>query len=282
MSKTYQYKSHIRWGQYIFFVFILLAIFLAVNIGIAAYNLRLAFNPSSPISILDILIMSSLGLILIAEATALWYIFYRMAGVKLILNEHSVIYKHRNGEKKIDFEKVTKIKLPYIPYFGGWIMIIAGKDKIRLTVVLNEIGNFVLNLKASLDKLGLASRYDESKLFLFLKTAFYSDQSWERFYSIFWRLILTTIVSVLLGFGITKVTGMRESFLIFLSFIYPISVYAATEIPLGIRIARLSNRESFFVPPRDINYEKSVYKVALIVGVAVYFIMGLIIVFVLK
>lgn len=282
MSKTYQYRSHIRWGQYIFFVFILLAIFVGANFGIAAYNLRLAFNPSSQTSILDILMMSSCGIFLFTEATVIWYIFYRMAGVKVILNEDSVIYKHRSGEKKIDFEKITKIKLSSIPYIGGWIMIIAGKDKIRLTVVLSEIGNFVLNLKASLDKLGLVSRYDESKLFLFLKTAVFSDQSWERFYSIFWKLILTTIVSGLLGIGVTKISGMRESFLIFLSFIYPVSLYAATEIPFGRRIAKLSNRESFFVPPRDTNYEKTVYKVALIVGIAVYFIMGLIMVFVLK
>lgn len=282
MSKAYQYGSHIRWGQYISFVFILLSIFLAVNLGITSYNLQLAFNPSSPISISGILIMSSLGLLLVIEATVLWYIFYRMAGVKVILNEDSVVYKHRSGEKKIDFEKVTKIKLSSIPYAGGWITIIAGKDKIRLTVVLSEIGDFVLKLKTSLDKLGLTNRYDESKFFLFLKTAVFSDQSWERFYSIFWKLILATIISGLLGFCFTKIRGIHELPLMFLSFIYPALVYIVTEVPFGIRIAKLSNRESFSVLPRDINFEKSVYKVALIVGIAIYFIMSLIMVFVLK
>jgi hypothetical protein len=282
MSKTYQYRSYIRWGQYIFFVFILLAIFVGVNFGIATYNLRLAFNPSSQISILDILMMSSCGLLLITEATVFWYIFYRMAGIKVILNEDSVIYKHRSGEKKIDFEKVTKIKLPSIPYMGGWIMIMAGKDKIRLTVALSEIDNFVLNLKASLDKLGLASRYDESKLFRFFKTAISSEQNFERLYSNFWKLLLTTIVSGLLGFGITKMSGVHEPLLVYLFFIYPVLGYSATEIPFNVRIAKSSIRESFFVPPRNITYEKSVYKVTLIVGIVIYFIIALTMIFSLK
>ncbi len=223
------------------------------------------------------------GIIFVVEGVLLWYLYYRLAGVRVVIENNAIIYRYRKGETKINFDKITKIRLPSIPYLGGWITIIAGKEKIRLTVVVSEIGDFVQTLKASLDKIGLADRYNESKLFLFLKTAVFSDQSWDRIYSIFWKLLVATLVVGGLGIATTTISKNGGSFWVLLSFVFPILVYIFTEIVFGVRIAKTSIRESFFVPPRDVVYENSVYKVASVIGIIIYLIMALIImVFVLK
>lgn len=284
MSKVYQYRKHIQWGQYViatfFSVLIIFWIFMGVKLSFFSSPTSNPFSLRFQSMMLTMMVCG--GIIFVVEGVLLWYLYYRLAGVRVVIENDTIVYRHRKGETKIDFDKITKIGLPSIPYLGGWITIIAGKEKIRLTVVVSEIGDFVQTLKASLDKIGLADRYNEAKLFLFLKTAVFSDQSWDRIYSLFWKFIVATLGVGGLGIATTIISRNSGFFWILLSFVFPILVYTFTEIVFGIRIAKTSIRESFFVPPRDIVYENSVYKVASIVGVIAYLITTLIIVFVLK
>jgi len=260
MNKVYQYRKHIQWGQYVLFVLFLLGLVFSVILGISSFQLWRAFNPESPIPVLFILVICLISLIPPILEFPVWYLYYRMAGVRVIIDNDTIIYKHRRGETRIDFAKITKIGLPSIPYLGGWITIVAGKEKFRLTVVVSEIGDFVQTLKASLDKIGLANRYNESKLFLFFKTAVFSDQSWDRIYSLFWKLIVATLGIGGLGVVIEIISNNGGFLWLYLSFAFPTLVYIFTEIVFGVRIAKTSIRESFFVPPRDVAYENSVYK----------------------
>ncbi|MBI5351861.1 MAG: hypothetical protein HZB50_04410 [Chloroflexi bacterium] len=284
MSKVYQYRKHIQWGQYViaifFSVFIIFWIFMGVKISFLSTPTPEPFYSQFQSMILVMMVCG--GIIFVIEGVLLWYLYYRLAGVRVVIENDAIIYRHRKGETKIKFDKITKIGLPSIPYLGGWITIIAGKEKIRLTVVVREIGDFIQTLKASLDNIGLANRYNEPKLFLFLKTAVFSDQSWDRIYSLFWKLIVATLGMGLLGIGIAKISETGEFFWILLSFVFPTLVYIITEIVYAIRIAKTSIRESFFVPPRDVAYENSVYKVTSVIGIIIYLIMALILMFVLK
>ena len=162
MSKVYQYRKHIKWGQYVLGVIFSIFIIAWVFLGVKLFLLPPASNHVSSSFQTVILVTMACGTIFfVAEGFFVWYLYYRLAGVKIIVENESVIYKHRGGETRINFHEITKINLPSIPYLGGWITIIAGKEKIRLTVVVNGIGDFVQTLKASLDKIGLANRYDE-------------------------------------------------------------------------------------------------------------------------
>lgn len=283
MSKVYQYRKHIQWGQYIIAVIFSLFIAAWVFGGVKLFLLSSTqdYLPSS-YKITMLTIMACGMIVFIVEGFFLWYLYYRLAGVTVIIEDDAVIYRHRGGETRINFAKITKIGLPSIPYLGGWITVVAGKEKIRLTVVISEIGDFVQTLKASLDKIGLAERYNESKLFLFLKTAVFSDQSWGRIYSLFWKLIVATLGIGGLGIATTTISRNGGFFWVLFSFVFPTLVYIFTEIVFGIRIARTSIRESFFVPPRDVAYENSVYKLALVISIIIYLIMALIMIFVLK
>lgn len=283
MNKIYQYRKHIQWGQYVLGVIFSIFIIVWVFFGVKLFLLPPASNGvSSPFQTAILAIMACGTILFIAEGFFVWYLYYRLAGVKIIVENESVIYKHRGGETIINFDEITKIGLPSIPYLGGWITIVAGKEKIRLTVVVSEIGDFVQTLKASLDKIGFANRYNESKLFLFLKTAVFSDQSWDRVYSLFWKLVVATLCIGFLGIGVAKISGNGGFFWTLLSFVFPTLVYVLTEIIYVVRIAKTSIRESFFVPPRDVAYENSVYKVVSVIGIIIYSIMTLIIMFFLK
>ncbi len=283
MSKVYQYRKHIQWGQYVlavlFSIFILAWVFFGIKLFLQLPNSD--YLPSSfRITILAIVACGTI--FFIAECFFIWYLYYRLAGVRVTLEEDYVSYKHRGGETKIEFANITKIGLPSIPYLGGWLTVVSEKEKIRLTVVVSEIGDFVQTLKASLDKIGLANRYNESKLFLFLKTAVFSDQSWDRIYSLFWKLFVATLGIGGLGIATPVMSRNGGSFWILFSFVFPTLLYIVTEIVFGVRIAKTSIRASFFVPPRDLAHENSVYKATSVIGIIVYLIMALIVMFVLK
>jgi len=282
MNKVYQYRKFIQWGQYIFpAVCAIFAAFWAF-MGVALYSLRsMSTRSSSPFQSGILVTTLCTAIIFVIEGIVIWYLYYRLAGVRVIFEDDSLIYKHRTGEMKIYFTGITKIGLPSIPYVGGWITINAGKEKIRLTVAIEEMADFVQTLKASLDKNGLANRYEEAKLFGFLKTAVFADQSWDRIYVIFWKFILAIIIYILLGIGIATISNYIGGILwILFSFVYPTLVYGCTEFVFARHIARTAVRDQFFSPARDIAYENSVYRVAIIISSVIYFILALVMIFI--
>lgn len=283
MSKVYQYRKHIRWGQYVIAVIFPIIVVACVFGGLVLSQQPRAQDDLPSLFKIAMLVISACGTIIFtAEGFFLWYLYYRLAGVRVILEDDSITYKHRSGETRIDINKITEIGLPSIPYLGGWITVAAGKEKIRLTVVVSEIGDFVRSLKTSLDKIGLADRYNEAKLFLFLKTAVFSDQSWDRIYSLFWKLVAATIGIGGIGIATALISNKGGFPWALLSLIFPTLVYLFTEIVFVARFAKVSVRESFFVPPRDVDYENSVYKVSMVVGMIIYLTIALVIMFVLR
>lgn len=286
MNKEYRYRSYIRWGQYIIPIVTLVGIVLLGGFVVAMFMMPpgpgLRVSPT-PLRTGMFWILAVIIAILAAEGSLGWFLYYRMAGIRVSFENDVIVYKYRRGEKRIKLESITAIKLSTIPYLGGWMIIISGKEKIRLTV-LEEIGDFIQTLKTSLDRLGLSNRYNESKLFLFLKTAVLADQSWDRIYSLFWKLIFVAIGNGLIGFLIASIFGGNQFFwiivsAIYVSSIYPILVYLGTEIAFARRIAKTSVKESFSVPKREIVYENSVYKKFAIIGGLIYFAIVILILF---
>lgn len=282
MNKEYRYRSQIRWGQYIIPIVTLVTIVLLGGfVTVAIFMMPPGLGFPNLLRTGMFWILAVIIVLLAAEGSLGWFLFYRMAGIRVSFENDVIVYKYRRGEKRIKLESITAIKLSTIPYLGGWMIIISGKEKIRLTVVLEEIGDFIQTLKASLDRLGLSNRYNESKLFLFLKTAVLADQSWDRIYSLFWKLIFVAIGNGLIGFLIASIFGGNQFFwiILYISAIYPILVYLGTEIAFARRIAKTSVKESFFVPKREIVYENSVYKKFAIIGGLIYFAIAILILF---
>lgn len=278
MDTEYQYRRHIRWmGD---FIIPILAVFTAIAI-LVPILLTLRSTNNSTIRI---------GLACLVPATLywglLWVLTRRMSKMRVTLGEEAIVYQTHKGEQRIPYDSITKVKLPKVGYIGGWMKIASDSDDLRLTVVIENIGKFVQEFKARLDNKQLAGRYDEEKLFKFLKTAALADQSWERSYAILLKFVLLSAASAALGFALVFFAGSTvvrrpgaalaiAGFWAGGAWMWPTVVQMGTEVVFGRRIAKQSDRETFTYPARDTVYEARVYRKALIVGTALYIVLSL-------
>ena len=267
MGKEYRYRKHISWMQYalpiISFIFCIIVLLTF---------LRIPFFTSKPHLLLPLLIAFAFYTLFLCGI--LWYPFYRLAGIRISVDEEAIVYKFRRGEKRIPFESISQLKFPSVRYTGGWVKIISQEHTIRLTVVVENIGDFLQELKNGLDKKGLSDLYDKAKLFNFLKTASYADYSWARLYMIFGKLVLFTILNIIIAlvFSALAQTGpFIMALWTLISILFPLTVYLIKEFTFARRIAKKSDEKSFILPPRDTAHEQVVFRKALINGELLYF-----------
>lgn len=272
MNKEYRYRKHIYWGQYL--IIVLFAFLFLMMLSFSISIIRTSGVPK--IGALP----ATLAFIFLVEGVVIWYLFYRLAGTAVSVNDDVLIYKTRTGEKRIPLESIY-LEFAAIKYTGGWLKIKDGKETIRLTVVLEDISGFLQELKTKMDNKQLTSHYDSHKLFGFLKTAAASDQSWERAYPIYGKIfLLISNLSFAIFIGFIFATFSFYGFMLALlwciiSMFWIIAAYVIAEIILFREIAKKSNESNFTVPPRDLNYEKLVFNRAFTWASLAYFVFSL-------
>lgn len=132
--------------------------------------------------IMGIVIVSIFIFFMVIFTIEYFIIIRRFKKIKVTLTESCIIYKNLKKEIKTPYDDIEMLKFPSIKYTGGWVKIIFKGGNIRLTVVLENIGNFLYELKNILDSKGKSHTYKEDNMFSFFKTASLSDESWERLY----------------------------------------------------------------------------------------------------
>lgn len=259
MKKEYRYRAHIRWGQYVIFSFFLL---LSLPFFIGAI-----FADSTAILNLTIAIT------FLAEGILLGFLYHRLAVTRISFDEQGINWHRGRNRTHLSFEEISKLSFPSVSYLGEWIKIVSKNKKLRLTVVLENISGFLAELKSALDDRGLSERYDQTKFFKFVKTATYCDQSWERLYSFFWKLLALSGLTTILGLAFATLNG--SSFWDTLvwtiaSLLWPTAVWFVAEIVLMRRFAKLYDKDSLICPPRDIPNEKALSYKAVLWGALIY------------
>ncbi|HIJ66500.1 MAG TPA: hypothetical protein HPP77_11185 [Candidatus Hydrogenedentes bacterium] len=267
MAREYRYRAHIRWAQYAAPILSSICLLVVWSLAARLYfeAVRAGQSLFAEPGVFVLAAIAGLSVVLLLEALLLWYLFYRMAGVRVFIEKDWVVYRSHTSEKHISFHDIIELKFPSVRYVGGWVKIVSHSDAIRLTVVLEDIGDFLQELKTALDNRNLSHRYDRAKFFRFLKTAIYADHSWARLYSIFWKLILITVLSVAVGLFFAMVAGTGILGLILwlsASFYWPLAVWIGAEIVLMRTVGAESVEETFTFPIRDTAYEKAVYRKA--------------------
>ncbi|MCP4374699.1 MAG: hypothetical protein GY794_00750 [bacterium] len=266
-NKEYRYRKHIRWGQYAVPIF-----FAVLTVGLVVTLLILISVTNRDFDALCI-VLPVLLIVFFIEGGFVWLLFYRMAGVSVSLGEDAVIYRNRKGVITIPFEDITNLQFPSVKYAGGWVKIVSARETIRLTVVIQDIGDLLVELREALDRKGLSDSYNRKKMFSFLKTAVYSDQSWERLYKIFWKFVLAVVLCGVVGglCGYFSRVGLVKTLLwsIVASF-WPVAIFLYMEIVLGRRFAKATDEETFSCPPRADAEEMAAYRKAGIIGIAVF------------
>lgn len=277
MKKKYVYRKHLREPQkYLgaLFLFFLL-VYIMVSLAIFFSN-RVTTGETIALLIGGVAVISVVGL----EYIILYFtVFKRFKIINVSLTEEGIVYKNFKKYIRIKYSDITKLKFPSIRYTGGWIKIIYNGGSIRLTVVLENIGDFLKNLKEKLDEENMSYVYNEKAMYKFYKTAEFSDQSWARLYEYFKKIAIFILCNVFIAFGAIIIKSNLEYSIILLaiSIMCPLITFIIAEIIIGRVIAKKAKREEFFVPHRDKQYESKVYKLAFGIYSIIYLIILLLI-----
>lgn len=190
-----------------------------------------------------------------------WYVYYKLTGAEVSLHDGSVVYKARTGETRLPLERISCLEFPSVKYLGGWLRIVTPSSSIRLTVVLEGIDQFLLELKEALDANGLSDVYDRDRFFQFLKTSAYSDQSWARVYRLWWALLLNATLSTIWGYvcGTIANHGLISLLLSFMLAGASLASFWGAELYLGRYFANATDKENFSYPAPDPAFENRVY-----------------------
>ncbi|MFP4698065.1 MAG: hypothetical protein ACLFMO_05095 [Eubacteriales bacterium] len=265
MNNKYRYRNHIKYLKNI----ILLTLIIVFPVFFFPLWL-LGTKDGNTTIIIFILILSLINVIF---AIVISKVLERLTKVEIIIGDEYITYTNYKGDTIIKYEDIYRLEFPSIKYTGGWVKIISKNNNIRLTVVVKDIHKLLLDLKEQLDKREFYDRYNSKKLFNFLKTATYSDDSWDRLYRYWWKLILLSIITALIGVG-TELLLQYDNFFVLtkVSFAFPIIIYLITEIKFCKRIANLSDEENLTVPKPDLEYEKSILKRYLCDGIVLFIV----------
>ena len=158
MARIYRYRKHLRWGQYVVPIFFGLA---AVAPWVA---LAILLRIGSPDAVAGFVVAPVLSFIFVVAAGPGWWMYYRLAGVAITLEDDAVVYRYRGGVKQLFYDQMEpRWAFPRcVTPVAGWPFA-RGDDTIRLTVVVEGIGALLQELKAALDARGLSDCYDQDR-----------------------------------------------------------------------------------------------------------------------
>ena len=190
------------------------------------------------------------------------YTNHRIYGIKASIDSKQIIYTNRKSTKTIPFNDVQKMKFTFY-YNRSSIKLYTNTQKVRIFLVFKDAYEFVLDMKKGLDASGKSAVYSYKKLFKFVRIIFNAEimQKWG------YKLSFIMIIGLLLLFAIISITTVSEAKII-VAFSSCIIVMSGFFIPIFIiqnRYKKETDEESFYFPPRDMEYEKTVVRKGFII-----------------
>lgn len=262
MERHYQYRRHLREpAKYFLFLYLMFIILYIAMTAIALQEL-----PKEDF-LINLAIFAGIGLFLsitfwLAFLPSYFLILKRFKKIGVSLTDEGIVYRNIAGQTVIPYGEIDSLKFPYLRYLGGWVKIIHARGSIRLTVVLESIGDFIRHLKEELDQMDMQHTYKEKKLFNFYKTAVYSDQSWARIYDYCKGIVLFILANVLAALVLLQFdkSGNMAFPLLISAFCLPWFCFIISEAIIGRKVAAETKKTDFSAPERNTAFEKQVYK----------------------
>lgn len=250
MNKTYVYRKHLRHMP-------------KVMIGLIVINLILF------IIFLKVMIVMvpNIAIFLILDIFLL--IFMRkFSTAKIVVTDEYFYFVNSSKELKWTYEEIETLEPKSIKNTGGWLNVVPKEGPpLKVTIVLEDISELVLDLKNNLDNKAMSDKYDEQKLFKFYKTAAYGDGSWRRMYYFVGRfllLLLLQIIAVSIVVYITKSDAFVNT--IFATVIITMITYIVIELGVFARkIGKDTSSSDWKLPQFDLVNEKRKMNIPLFV-----------------
>ncbi|MCK4653323.1 MAG: hypothetical protein KAU01_02640 [Candidatus Cloacimonetes bacterium] len=190
------------------------------------------------------------------------YTNHRIYGIKASIDLEQIIYTNRKSTKTIPFNDVHKMKFIFY-YNRSSIKIFTNTQKVRIYLVFKDAYEFVLEMKKGLDSSGKSAVYSHKKYFKFVRMVFNAEIMHKWVY----KFSLIMIIGLLLLFAVLSVIKVTEAKIIIAISGY-ISIMVGSFIPVFIiqnRYKKETDKESFYFPPRDMEYEKTVVRKGFII-----------------
>lgn len=272
MNQTYLYRKHLR-APISYLIIYMGAFFFGVALLVFGFFFtdKEKFDTASVVIICMVLLIAFI--IITIEFVILYFLlFKRFRKISVTLTEDSIIYINAKSHNVIPYGDIVSLQFPSIKYTGGWVKVKHQGGTIRLTVVLEEIGDFIIKLKKKLDEHGMLQVYNEEKLFSFYKTAVFSDESWDRIYRNYKSYILINFLSIVINTIILRFSSINGDMkaLVYGSYIAPLIGFVLSEILIGMKIRKRVNRENLTLLPRDINFEHKIYLILVVISSCAY------------
>jgi len=260
--KEYVYRKHLREPIKLIAVIMVLLVSMILEIGII-YGLRSGTGEGwlifATVSISAVVLFIIVGL----ELLILYHIlFKKFKNISISLNDEGITYNNIKGTQFIDYKSIQAIKFPSMKYLGGWVKIKSSGQTIRLTVVLENIGEFVKELKEKLDERGMSNLYNDKKLYNFCKTGIYIDHSWARLYEKMKISSILYFVGMILAIVYSDLINKHGFALLYtlLLMLYPFIVYIVGEIILSRKFSNKVKQEGHLIYERDRTQENTIYR----------------------
>jgi hypothetical protein len=277
MNQTYVYRRHLRAPiQY------LLLVEAIMFIGIALALVGLILSDKEEMNWHDFMIIGIILLAVFLFITLEMGIMYllltrRFKSISVTLNDDAIVYTNSKGQIMIPYEDIEKLEFPSIKYTGGWVKIIYKGGNIRLTVVLEHIGDFISELKEKLKERQMEHVYNEKKMFSFFKTAVFSDESWERLYhngkvqvaTHYLCIIVTTVILLLSDYSSYNYMFVMGSLFA------PLLGFLISEVIIGIRVKKRVVSEKLKLLPRVPEFEYRLFHI-FIIGFSIAYLLFLV------
>lgn len=278
MNQRYVYRKHLRApGSYI--VRYALILYLGIILMVAGILMNDESMPK------DGLVFAIFGIVLLVillfislELLLMYHLFMkRFKSISVELEEDAIVYTNSKGQQIIPYRDITMIKFPSIKYTGGWMKIIYKGGNVRLTVVLENIGDFSRELKKKLQENEMEYVYNEKKLFSFYKTAVFADESWERVYRNYKMQLVTFYLSIIVTSVVLWLNGStgNDEMMIFGSVLIPLLGYVIGEIIIGMKVKKRVDREELRILPGNPETEQKIFLFSFILFTIGYFVLVL-------
>lgn len=278
INTTYVYRKHLRQplknfllAGVLFMVFVIL-----LSAGIILTNL----GPLYPdfIRVFSVIFLC-ISIVILLELLLMYALFFRrFKYISVTLDEQGIVYTNIKEQIFIPYEDIRLIQFPSVKYMGGWTKIVYGNGNgngnIRLTVVLENIGEFMARLKQKLDERNMKEVYNEKRYFSFYKTGIFSDESWGRIYGNIHMLVLTCLTCIVITIMTLVFQGGYEynDMLMYASLVVPVLGFVISEIILGFLVHKRLVKDCYELLPRNKELEKKIFTICNFIFAVIYLI----------
>jgi hypothetical protein len=262
MKKIYVYRKHLRL-PFRYFMLATGYIFMLTILMVLGFIITDEQKADGLIFAISGFIILVIFIFLVLELCIIYVLFLkRFQSISVTLTDDEIIYINSKKCISIAYEDIEKLEFSSVKYMGGCVEIVYKGGAIRLTVVLEDIGEFIYKLKDKINEQNRSHVCSEKKLFSFFKTAVFADESWDRLYHNYHIQLAAHYLCIIITIIILKLCGnaVYNQIFIYGALLAPLFGFILSEVLIGTHVKQRVNLKKLKLLPRNQELEHKSFK----------------------